>query len=201
MASTTPLDGTDAELVRQAVDGHREAFAEIYCRYSSLVYRFARMMSGSVAVAEDVTQETFTVLLRNLHRYEPDRARLATYLYGVARNVTRTRLRRERRFVGLDLTRDHEPISNCDPSTVFEQLQRRMRLRQVIAELPSRYREVIILCAIHGLSYSEVAVILGTPVGTVRSRLSRARHTVAERLRQLEQEPRVIAPPTARCVV
>jgi RNA polymerase sigma-70 factor, ECF subfamily len=201
MAATTPRDESDAELIRQAIAGHREAFAEIYRRYSALVYRFARMMSGSVATAEDVTQETFTVLLRNLRRYEPDRAGLSTYLYGVARNVTRTRLRRERRFVRLEGTPDREPLSRQDPSAVFEQSQRWLRLRQVIAELPSRYREVIILCAVHGLSYAEVAVILGTPVGTVRSRLSRARHAVAERLHELEHEPGVISAPTTRCVV
>jgi RNA polymerase sigma-70 factor (ECF subfamily) len=196
-----PLDASDAELIRQAIEGHREAFAEIYRRYGAPVYRFARMMSGSAAIAEDVTQETFTALLRNLHRYQPDRAGLSTYLYGVARNFTRTRLRRERRFVRLEATVDHEPISGRDPSAIFEQSQRWMRLRQVIAELPSRYREVIIFCAIHGLSYAEVAVILGTPVGTVRSRLSRARRALAERLRELEREPGVIPAPTARCVV
>lgn len=201
MPATTHPDASDAELIRQAIDGHREAFAEIYRRYGALVYRFARMMSGSVATAEDVTQETFTVLLRNLRRYEPERAGLSTYLYGVARNVTRTRLRRERRFVRLEGTRDREPLSGPDPSAVFEQSQRWRRLRQVIAELPSRYREVIILCAIHGLSYAEVAVILGTPVGTVRSRLSRARHAVAERIQELEHEPGVISTPAARCVV
>src|SRR5262249_46726712 len=183
MAPPTPLeDARDAALVRQAMDGHRDAFAEIYRRYHTVVYRFARMMSGSSTIAEDVTQETFTTLLRDLRRYTPDRAGLSTYLYGVARNVTRSRLRRARRFVRLDMTEDNDPISARDPSTIFEQSQERMRLRRVIAELPSRYREVIILCAFHGLPYAEVAVILGTPVGTVRSRLSRARHALADRL-------------------
>jgi len=202
MAPPTPLEDTrDADLVRQAMDGHRDAFAEIYRRYHTVVYRFARMMSGSSTIAEDVTQETFTTLLRDLRRYTPDRAGLSTYLYGVARNVTRSRLRRERRFVRLDMTEDNDPISARDPSTIFEQSQERMRLRRVIAELPSRYREVIILCAFHGLPYAEVAVILGTPVGTVRSRLSRARHALADRLRELERHTGVIPARTARCVV
>jgi RNA polymerase sigma-70 factor (ECF subfamily) len=202
MIPTMSLDDTcDADLVRLAIAGQREAFAEIYQRYHAVVYRFARMMSGSPTIAEDVTQETFTTLLRDLQRYEPDRSGLSTYLYGVARNVTRSRLRRERRFVRLEITEDGEPISTRDPSTVFEQSQNRMRLRQIIAELPSRYREVIILCGIHGLPYAEVAAILGTPVGTVRSRLSRGRQAIADRLRELEGSATVIPPRTARCIV
>ena len=191
----------DADLVRQAIAGERDAFAEIYRRYHTVVYRFARMMSGSQTIAEDVTQETFMTLLRDLQRYEPNRSGLPTYLYGVARNITRSRLRRERRFVRLELTEDIEPISARDPSTVFEQSQNRLRLRRIIAELPSRYREVIILCSLHGLPYAEVAVILGTPVGTVRSRLSRGRQTIADRVRELEGRPEAIPTRTARCVV
>jgi RNA polymerase sigma-70 factor, ECF subfamily len=194
-------DASDADLVRHAIAGHGEAFAEIYRRHHTIVFRFARMMSGSQTIAEDVTQETFTTLLRGLTRYEPGRGALSTYLYGVARNITRARLRRERRFVRLDITEDSEPISPRDPSTAFEQSQQRMRLRQIIAELPSRYREVIILCGLHGLSYAEVAVILGTPVGTVRSRLSRGRRAMADRVRQIEGSPAVITARTARCVV
>jgi RNA polymerase sigma-70 factor (ECF subfamily) len=161
------------------------------------------MMSGSLAIAEDVTQETFTTLLRDLTRYEPERGALSTYLYGVARNITRSRLRRERRFVRLEVTEDSEPISPSprDHAAAFEQSQQRMRLRQVIAELPSRYREVVILCCLHGLSYAEVAVILGAPVGTVRSRLSRGRRAIADRLRQLEGGPTLLPARTARCVV
>jgi len=194
-------DSRDADLVRQAIAGERDAFAEIYRRYHTVVYRFARMMSGSQTIAEDVTQETFMTLLRDLQRYEPNRSGLATYLYGVARNVTRSRLRRERRFVRLELTEDIEPISARDPSTLFEQSQNRLRLRRIIAELPSRYREVIILCSLHALSYAEVAVILGTPVGTVRSRLSRGRQAIADRVRELEGRPAAIPTRTARCVV
>ena len=202
MIPSVPLDdASDADLVRHAIAGRREAFAAIYRRHHAVVYRFARMMSGSQTIAEDVTQETFTTLLRDLRRYEPGRGALSTYLYGVARNITRARLRRERRFVRLEITEDSEPISARDPSTVFEQSENRMRLRRVIAELPSRYREVIVLCGLHGLSYAEVAVILGTPVGTVRSRLSRGRRAIADRVRQLEGSPSVMPARTARCVV
>ncbi|MGH9256966.1 MAG: RNA polymerase sigma factor [Vicinamibacterales bacterium] len=194
-------DAPDDDLVRRAQAGEREAFAEIYRRYHAVVYRFARMMSGSLAIGEDITQETFTVLLRDLHRYEPQRSSISTYLYGVARNLTRSRLRRDRHFVRLEITEDHEPAVRDDPASSLERSRERSRLRQIIADLPSRYREVVVLCAIHGLSYAEVAAILGTPIGTVRSRLNRGRQAIANRMREAEERPDAVPHRAARCVV
>jgi RNA polymerase sigma factor (sigma-70 family) len=148
-ASSLP-DAPDGELVQRARSGERDAFAEIYRRYHAVVYRFARLMSGSPAIGEDVTQETFTVLLRDLHRYRPHHSSLTTYLYGVARNLTRSYLRRNRRFVRLDIDGDQEPIVHHDPLRALERSRKHDQLRRIIAELPSRYREVVILCAIHG---------------------------------------------------
>jgi RNA polymerase sigma-70 factor (ECF subfamily) len=202
MAAPSSLhDEPDDELVRRAKTGEREAFAEIYRRYHAVVYRFARMMSGSRAIGEDVTQEAFTVFLRELHRYEPKCARISTYLYGVARNLTRSALRRNRRFVQLDVTGEREPIADSDPASSFERSTEQGELRRVIADLPSRFREVVILCAIHGLPYAEVAAILGTPVGTVRSRLNRGRRIIAQRLREAEGRCDAAPRRAARCVV
>jgi RNA polymerase sigma-70 factor (ECF subfamily) len=190
MATETPVgDVLDADLVRRAAAGDRQAFGEIYRRYHVVVYRFARMMAGSTTVAEDVTQEAFVALMRDLGRYEPRRAGLATYLYGVARNLTRRRLRRERRFVRLSTVDGDEPLAQGDPSDALVESQERTRLRRAIAALPSRYREVVVLCALHGLTYAEAAAIVGVPVGTIRSRLSRGRRAIADRLRA-EDDPR-----------
>ena len=202
MAATSSLhDEPDGDLVRRAKTGEREAFAEIYRRYHAVVYRFARMMGGSSAIGEDVTQETFTVFLRELHRYEPQCSRISTYLYGVARNLTRSMLRRNRRFVRLDVSEEREPIASSNPERSFERSEERGQLRRLIADLPSRYREVVILCAIHGLSYAEVAAILGTPVGTVRSRLNRGRRIISKRLREADGRPDAVPRRAARCVV
>jgi RNA polymerase sigma-70 factor (ECF subfamily) len=200
-AASSLHDAPDIELVRRARSGERDAFAEIYRRYHAVVYRFARLMSGSPAIGEDVTQETFTVLLRDLHRYRPHHSSLTTYLYGVARNLTRSYLRRNRRFVRLDVAGGHEPVVHHDASRALERSQEQHQLRRVIAELPSRYREVVILCAIHGLSYAEVAAILGTPVGTVRSRLNRGRQAIATRMRDAERQHGTVPRRAARCVV
>lgn len=203
MATVGPAQPADAELVRLALAGERDAFEEIYRRYHAVVYRFARMMSGSPAVADDVTQEVFVALMRDLGRYEPQRAGLATYLYGVARNVTRARLRKEQRFVNLEEASGEtsERVAPDNPSEALAHSQDLIRLRRAIVALPSRYREVVILCDLHDLSYAEAAAVLGSPVGTVRSRLHRGRSLLAERFRSSERDsPRTVSGSVARCL-
>jgi RNA polymerase sigma-70 factor (ECF subfamily) len=182
---------TDAELVRRASDGDRVAFDGIYCRYQGIVYRFARSMTGSATMADDVAQEVFLLLMQDIRRYEPQRAGLSTYLYGVTRNVTRARLRREQRFVTLDDVSDErsERVATDDPLAAMTQRQDLIRLRKAVLGLPSRYREVVILCDLHGLAYAEAARIIEVPVGTVRSRLSRGRALLVECLGPEPNEP------------
>jgi RNA polymerase sigma-70 factor (ECF subfamily) len=188
MASDRP-EPADAELVRRALAGDREAFEAIYRRYEGVVYRFARSMSGSRSLAEDVTQEVFVALMRDLARYEPDRAGLATYLYGVARNVTRARLRREQRFVTIDARAGGDDAGRSDPSTALTRSQDLQRLRAAILALPCRFREVVILCDLQELSYADAGRALGVSIGTVRSRLHRGRTLLAARLRCEAPDP------------
>jgi RNA polymerase sigma-70 factor (ECF subfamily) len=175
---------TDTELVERALGGEREAFEALYHRYQAIVYRFARVMTGSPSVAEDVTQEVFIALMRDLARYKPQRAGLSTYLYGVAHNVTRARLRREQRFVNLDEmpVAPSERAGSDDPSAALARSEDLLRLRKAIVSLPSRYRAVVILCDLQGLSYADAAAVINAPVGTVRSRLHRGRSLLVERL-------------------
>ncbi len=190
MTTAGAADPPDADLVERALGGERDAFAAIYCRYQAIVYRFARCMTGSAVAAEDVTQEVFVALMRDLARYQPQRAGLSTYLYAVARNVTRARLRREQRFVNLDRVsfEGSQPVGPDDPSAALVRSQDLSRLRKAIVGLPARYREVVILCDLHGLSYAEAAGVINTPVGTLRSRLHRARNLLVEHLRRREPE-------------
>jgi RNA polymerase sigma-70 factor, ECF subfamily len=203
MPAVEATEPADAELVRRALAGDRDAFEGIYRRYHAVVYRFARMMSGSPAVADDVTQEVFMALMRDLGRYEPQRAGLATYLYGVARNVTRARLRKEQRFVNLEEAPagTSDSVGPTDPTEALAHSQDLIRLRQAIVALPSRYREVVILCDLHDLSYAEAAAALGSPVGTVRSRLHRGRNLLAERFRAADGDrSRSVVGSVARCL-
>jgi RNA polymerase sigma-70 factor, ECF subfamily len=203
MATGGAADPADAELITRALGGERDAFEAIYCRYQAIVYRFARSMTGSATMAEDVTQEVFVALIRDLARYDPQRACLSSYLYGVARNVTRARLRREAPFLNFDevFSNGTEPAGPDDPSATLARSQEVTRVRRAILRLPSRYREVVILSALHGLSYSEAAKVVGTPVSTIRSRLHRARTLLTERLRNSNAETsRIAAGHAARCL-
>ena len=182
LAGPDPTSPPDAELVRRAASGEGEAFAALYARYQGVVYRFARMMSGVDAIAEEITQDVFVTLMRDLRRYEPGRSGLSTYLYGIARNLTRNRMRHERHLVRIEFGDCAEPIAPGDPCTALSHAQELKRLRRAIRSLPSRYREVVILAHLHGLPYSEIAAIVRAPIGTVRSRLSRAKQMLASAL-------------------
>ena len=203
MATGGAAEPADTELVERALGGDRDAFEAIYRRYQAIVYRFARSMTGSVSMAEDVTQEVFVALMRDLERYEPQRAGLSTYLYGIARNVTRARLRYEQRFINLhDVSLDRSELAGTDdPSAALVRSQDLIRLRKAIVDLPSRYREIVILCDLHGLSYAEAARVIDAPVGTVRSRLHRGRNLLIECLRcQDPRGSRTAAGHAARCL-
>jgi RNA polymerase sigma-70 factor (ECF subfamily) len=176
---------SDAALVYQAREGDRGAFAALYIRHQAMVYRFAYSMTGSVTLAEDVVQEVFLRLMRNLGRYSPDQAALSTYLYGIARNVSRARARKESRFVDFDSTRSF--TSDGDPAAALVEGERLRALRAAIRELPIKFREVLVLCDLHEVDYAQTALILGIPVGTVRSRLFRARQRVQRHIQRVER--------------
>ena len=181
----------DRELLQRAAAGDRRAFEALYGRHKNVIYRFARAMTGSPDAAADVTQDVFLALMRDLSRYDARRSALTTYLYGIARNLTRERLRRERRFLSLDVigvaARRTDAGAPVDGLCSIEDVA---RVRAALRTLPSRYREAIILCDLHDRSYEEAAVIIRTSVGAVRSRLHRARRMLRERLLQLDREPR-----------
>lgn len=174
----------DADLAGRAAAGDTEAFAAIFERYQHLVYRFARAMTGSTDAAEDVTQEVFVVLMRELRRYQPERAMLSTYLYGIARNVSRDRLRRDRRLLSF-LTRGVLLTVGIHPDDPLENItaaETGAEVRRALARIPVKHREVVVLCDLHGLSYADAAAVLHTTTAAVRARLHRGRHLLRQRL-------------------
>ena len=189
---------SDADLMERTAGGDREAFAAIYRRHGATVYRFARLMTGCPAAAEDIVQEAFLSLMRDAARYDPGRASLATYLYGVARKQTRRRLLRDRRFVALD--GEHRRPSPDAAGDVGRDLERQDdldRLRRAVLALPSRYREVIVMCELQDVSYADAAAALGCPLGTVRSRLHRAKALLGEKIHRAGRA----VEPVMRCAV
>ena len=183
-APQAPLE-SDQALMQRTAAGDRDAFATLYRRHQGAVYRFARLMTGSAPAAEDVVQEVFLALMKDAARYDAGRAALTTYLFGMARRVTRRRLLRERRFVEINAgegARDVAPSA----SDVLERRDMLQRLREAILSLPSRYREVIVLCDVEGVTYETAAESIGCAIGTIRSRLHRARQLLATKLRRTD---------------
>ena len=189
--ATTPSDN---ELLRLMLAGDEEAFVALYRRRQGGVYRFALQMSGSETMAEDVTQEVFMLLMREGNNYDPERASLAAYLYGIARNFVLRHLQRERNSVQMfDDAEDAESqsaqyfVSTNDPLGDLTRNETIESVRQAVLALPAHYREVVVLCDLHEMSYLEAASALGCAVGTVRSRLHRARALLLEKLRATKE--------------
>lgn len=186
MSVTT--EPTDPELLERMASGDREALAVIFRRHQGTVYRFSRQMLGSNEAAEDVTQDVFVALARNAGRFNPAVASLSTYLYGIARNLVLQRYKRSRTRIEVNIdavaSEDEAAFAtSSDPTDTISRAQATRHLRRAILRLPVHYREVVVLCELNGLSYEEAAAIAGCPVGTVRSRLSRARRMLIERCR------------------
>lgn len=181
---------SDETLLRLAMAGDEEAFTRLYRRLRGVVYRFVRRMSGSSSVAEDVTQEVFLILLRRAELYDPQRGSLSTYLMRIARNEILRRLDRDRAYVALaedDAAPDKDPDENLvvrsNPLGNLMRDEEIESVRQAVLALPLRYREVVVLCELEEMSYGEAAASLGCAIGTVRSRLHRARALLKQRLR------------------
>jgi RNA polymerase sigma-70 factor (ECF subfamily) len=179
-------EATDDDLLRHMLAGDEDAFTALYRRHQGNVYRFALHMSGSTDIAEEVTQEVFMFLIRGATQFDPERGSLNGFLYGVARNHVLRRLHRGRTYEDTP-----DDLLAVDDDT-FGQIVRSRRidcLRKALLALPEHYREVLVLCELEELDYARAAEVLGCPVGTIRSRLSRARTMLACRLRANERCP------------
>jgi RNA polymerase sigma-70 factor (ECF subfamily) len=167
--------------------GDREAFAAIFRRHQGVVYRFSRQMLASREAAEDVTQDVFVALAKSGRRFDPSVSSFSTYLYGIARNLVLQRYKRGRARAEVSI----DTVSSADAAAltaaddpVDDTLSRSQLLKQLrlaILRLPVHYREIVVLCELNGLSYEDAAQVAGCPIGTVRSRLNRARRLLVER--------------------
>ena len=201
MSDLTRL-GPDARCLERAAAGDPDAFAEIYRQYQHVVYRFGCAMTGSETAAEDIAQETFVALFRDLSRYDPARASFTTYLYGIVRNLSRERLRRDRRFLSLDaLSAKQRRSGDGDPSRALEGAELASQVRQALGKLPARYRELIVLCDLHGMSYADAAAVAEISTAAVRSRLHRGRQLLRRQLSRAAGLDLAGAISTQRCAI
>jgi len=181
-------DLSDSELLRLMLSGDEEALTVLYRRRQGGIYRFALQMSGSKSIAEDVTQEVFLFLMREGRVFDPSKGAVSAFLFGVARNYVLRRLRTEHLLAPLSDDSDDDVVFS-QPSVDMCPLEDLTRaetiesVRKAVLSLPAKYREVVVLCELQDVSYGETAEILGCAIGTVRSRLHRARALLLAKLR------------------
>jgi RNA polymerase sigma-70 factor (ECF subfamily) len=187
----TDEQGRADEWITRIASGDRDAFASLYRRYQPDVYRFAAHVSGSPAVAEDVVHDVFIAVIEDAARYQPGRSGVLPWLFGIARNhIRRWRSRRPLLPMPGDETHDGRRLAvETDPLADLARRRNETAVRRALLALPLRYREAIVLCDLHELSYDAAAKALGCAVGTVRSRLHRGRALLARRLCQQNADP------------
>lgn len=194
-----PTDDTDDRLMSRAAAGDEEAFVELYRRRHPAIYRYALQMSGSPAVAQDVTQEVFMAVMRGAAGFDASRGAVASYLFGMARNLVRRTWRSSGPLAeSLDDMGTVEPSVVDDPLDGLVARERESKVRRAVAALPTHYREVVVLCELEELSYADAAAAIGQPVGTVRSRLHRARSLLASKLSRNDASAPAIGEPSPR---
>jgi RNA polymerase sigma-70 factor (ECF subfamily) len=169
------MEEPDPQVVAAARRGDVAAFEILVRRYQGDVWRLAVHLLHDESLADDVTQEAFVRAFRFLPRYRGE-AKFSTWLFTIARNCANDEMRRSGRRRNLQGRLDQErPRTPSDESVALE-------VREALAALPMDLREPVVLIDMFGASYAEVAGILGTPVGTVKSRVHRARSTLAHSL-------------------
>jgi RNA polymerase sigma factor (sigma-70 family) len=183
LTETTDERVSDTDLVARSLSDP-EAFAALFDRYATVIHRYAARRLGTEA-ADDVMAETFTVAFQRRGDYDLDRADARPWLYGIATNLIRNHRRAEARrwrAMAREATgAGHEPEADSAAERMTAQAARG-DLARVLAGLSARQRDVLLLYAWAELEYEEIAQALGLPIGTVRSRLHRARQAMKEGL-------------------
>lgn len=176
----------DETLIKAVLDGETDCFAPLVTRYQTRVMRFILKYEYNTHDAQDLAQETFLQAFRALPSFNY-RARFSTWLAGIAFNLIKNHISRTPTKQHAHLDMDEQPegasgASSDDPARDYEIKQLLAAMAQAVAALPPHMRDAMVLIASEGLSYEEAADTLGVPVGTVKSRLCRARVQLADAL-------------------
>jgi RNA polymerase sigma-70 factor (ECF subfamily) len=179
----------DSECMARLAAGDSHAVHQLYQRHGRALLRFSSAMCRSRQAAEDMVHDTFVALMRERVSFDPAQGTVFGYLCGVLRHRVSRHFRQQRRWVALDTDDDTSHAHAVDTTGPADEIARSeitAAFRRAMLELPLQHREVIALCDLEELSYATVACILDCPVGTVRSRLHRARALLTIRLASLE---------------
>ena len=177
----------DSECMAQISRGDPQALRVLYERHGRALLRFSAAMCRSRQAAEDMVHDTFVALMREPNLFDPAQGNVFGYLCGVLRHRVSRHFRQQKRWVALDADNgDNSPADTHSPVDEIARSEVTIAFRRAMLELPLQHREIIALCDLEELPYATVARILDCPVGTVRSRLHRARALLSFRLASLE---------------
>lgn len=185
------MNELEVRLTKLTLKGDRKAFEQLVQLYTDKIYRLAYRMLGQAQEAEDIVQETFLRVYKNLERYD-DNQKFSTWIYRIATNLCIDRLRKRRRKTysldaelpdsdgsdGYDLlpTEDQGP----DEQVLLSETQR--VVRHMLAQLPEKYKAVVVLKYLHDRSLQEISDITGMPVSTIKTRIHRGREYLRKKM-------------------
>jgi RNA polymerase sigma-70 factor, ECF subfamily len=184
---------SDEELMGEFQAGNRDAFNLLVGRFKDPLLNFAFRFLGDYDEADDVVQETFIRLYRNPAGYRPV-ARFSTWIYTIASNLAKSRLRQLRRHSIFSIHRKTDtdnggtydiPDQSNAPDESADTAIRGEMIQKALLQVKPKYREIIVLCDIQDLSYEEIRDVTGLSMGTVKSRLNRARNQLQKLLQDV----------------
>jgi RNA polymerase sigma-70 factor (ECF subfamily) len=180
----------DSAVVAAFLDGEKRAFGELVERYQGRLINFVYRSTGDRERAEDLVQETFIRVYRHLHRFDQSK-KFSTWVYTIASNLAKNELRNRSRnplvhfqTIKRNCDADQRPLEWEDntyrPNDLFRKRHLRQMVEAAVAELPEHHRTVFMLREMEGKTYEEISEITGVNLGTVKSRLNRARNNFAQ---------------------
>lgn len=186
----------ELELVVQSKGGDLEAFEQLVMMYQKQIYNLGYRMMGNEEDASDMTQEAFLKAFKSIKKFNL-KSSFGTWLYRIAVNLCIDELRKRKRVRLYPIAhndnaedRGQQVVADCGdlPEEVIEKNEVRVKVHRAINRLPEHHRTMIVLKDIQGRSYQEIADMLGINMGTVKSRISRARASLKEELDKLEEQ-------------
>jgi RNA polymerase sigma-70 factor (ECF subfamily) len=185
----------DQDLIAASLRGETGAFGQLVGRYQNRLFNSLTRMTGSVEDAEDITQEAFVHAFQKLHTFRGG-SRFYSWLFRIALNAAVTLHRkRDKATASVEAVREQvgfEPADarpNSTPQAPLETSERQALVQRTLRELPEEFRQVLVLREMDEMSYEEIAEIVDCPIGTVRSRIHRARQELRDRLAAILREP------------
>ena len=189
------MNDDDRRLIAECLGGRRDAFGDLVSRYQNRLYNAAVRLVDSPEDAADVVQDSFLNAFQSLHTFKGD-AEFFTWLYRIAFNTAISLKRKKRAVASLDVSRNGEhslepddPSEYVRPGAALEKTEEETLLHDALARLSEEHRDVLVMKDIDGLKYEEIAEVMGVPIGTIRSRLHRARLELRDLLAPHDTHP------------